>query len=152
MARKSAATTPEEEFEREAPARGRSYDESPLDARILDLDLYSRTLKPLFADPAFGSVFVAAIASANSAFSATKIAAILKAMTGASKPAILSLLGDEVALPPEAVAAVRAAGIPLFRSPERGLRALARVNAHARAAAHPRVVAPALAAPPLPGV
>ena len=38
MARKSAATTPEEELEREAPPRGRSYDESPLDARILDLD------------------------------------------------------------------------------------------------------------------
>jgi cell division protein FtsQ len=38
MARKSATATPEEEFDREAPARGRSYDESPLDARILDLD------------------------------------------------------------------------------------------------------------------
>jgi cell division protein FtsQ len=38
MARKSATTTPEEEFDREASARGRSYDESPLDARILDLD------------------------------------------------------------------------------------------------------------------
>jgi cell division protein FtsQ len=41
MARRSAATTPEEELE--APAndssvRKRSYDESPLDARLLDLD------------------------------------------------------------------------------------------------------------------
>jgi cell division protein FtsQ len=38
MARKSTTTAPEEEFDREAPARGRSYDESPLDTRILDLD------------------------------------------------------------------------------------------------------------------
>jgi cell division protein FtsQ len=38
MARKSATATPEEGFDREAPPRGRGYDESPLDARILDLD------------------------------------------------------------------------------------------------------------------
>jgi cell division protein FtsQ len=38
MARKSAAAAAEEGFDRNAPSRGRSYDESPLDARILDLD------------------------------------------------------------------------------------------------------------------
>jgi acetate---CoA ligase (ADP-forming) len=127
---------------------------NPLDLTaqaILDLDLYARTLKPLFADDAFGSVFVAAIASANTAFAATKIAAILRAMAGASKPGILGLLGDEVALPPDSIAAVRAAGIPLFRSPERGLRALARVTAHARAATSARPAPPSVAAPPLSG-
>jgi acetate---CoA ligase (ADP-forming) len=118
---------------------------------ILDLDLYARTMKPLFADAAFGSVFVAPIVSANSAFAAAKIAAILKAVVGASKPAILGLLGDEVALPSGAVEKVRAAGIPLFRSPERGLRALARVTAHARAAVRRRTPPPAMAAPTLPG-
>jgi acyl-CoA synthetase (NDP forming) len=55
-----------------------------------------------------------------------------------------------VALPPGAAETVRAAGIPLFRSPERGLRALARVTAHARAAARPRTGSAAIAAPPLP--
>jgi acetate---CoA ligase (ADP-forming) len=127
---------------------------NPLDLTaqgILDLGLYARTLKPLFADAAFGSVFVAPIVSANSAFTAAKIAAILKAVVGAGKPAILGLLGDEVALPPGTVEKVRAAGIPLFRSPERGLRALARVTAHARAAARLRTSPPAMAAPALPG-
>ncbi len=127
---------------------------NPLDLTaqgILDLGLYARTLKPLFADAAFGSVFVAPIVSANSAFTAAKIAAILKAVAGAGKPAILGLLGDEVALPPGTVETVRADGIPLFRSPERGLRALARVTAHARAAAHPRPWPPAMAAPALSG-
>ena len=127
---------------------------NPLDLTaqgILDLDLYARTLKPLFADAAFGSVFVAPIVSANSAFAAAKIAAILKAVGGAGKPVILGLLGDEVALPPGAAEKVRAAGIPLFRSPERGLRALARVTAHARAAARRRIEPPATAAPALPG-
>jgi acyl-CoA synthetase (NDP forming) len=127
---------------------------NPLDLTaqgILDLELYARTLKPLFADAAFGSVFVASIVSANSAFAAAKIAAILKAVAGAGKPAILGLLGDEVALPPGAVENVRAAGIALFRSPERGLRALARVTAHGRAAAHRRTLPSAMAAPALPG-
>jgi acyl-CoA synthetase (NDP forming) len=71
-------------------------------------------------------------------------------MAGAAKPAILGLLGDEVALPQSAIDAVRAAGIPLFRSPERGLRALARVTAHARAV-RPRVSPPTITAPALPG-
>lgn len=127
---------------------------NPLDLTaqgILDLGLYARTLKPLFADAAFGSVFVAPIVSANSAFTAAKIAAILKAVVGAGKPAILGLLGGEVALPSGTAETVRAAGIPLFRSPERGLRALARVSAHARVAARPRTRPPAMAAPALPG-
>jgi len=127
---------------------------NPLDLTaqgILDLGLYARTLRPLFADAAFGSVFIAPIVSANSAFTAAKIAAILKAVVGAGKPAILGLLGDEVALPPGIVEMVRAAGIPLFRSPERGLLALARVTAHARAAARPRTPPPAMAAPALRG-
>jgi len=127
---------------------------NPLDLTaqgILDLGLYARTLKPLFADTAFDSVFVAPIVSANSAFTAAKIAAILKAVVGAGKPAILGLLGDEVALPPGTVEMVRAAGIPLFRSPERGLLALARITAHARAAARPRTSPPAMAAPALRG-
>src|SRR5271157_2496468 len=40
MARKSLTTTPEEEFAAasEPSIRQRSYDESPLDARVLDLD------------------------------------------------------------------------------------------------------------------
>jgi len=123
---------------------------------ILDLDLYTRTIRPLLADDNFGSVFVAPIVSATSAFAAAKIAAILKAVTGASRPVILALLGDEVALPAQVTDAVRGAGIPLFRSPERGLRALANVTAHgrnrarllARLDAHPRVEP---AAPALPG-
>jgi acetate---CoA ligase (ADP-forming) len=128
--------------------------DNPLDVTaqgILDLDLYARTLKPLFADAAFGSVFVAPIVSANSAFAAAKIAAILKAVAGGGKPAILGLLGDEVALPPGAVEKVRAAGIPLFRSPERGLRALARVTAHARTPVRRWIEPPAAATPALPG-
>jgi acyl-CoA synthetase (NDP forming) len=127
---------------------------NPLDLTaqgILDLGLYARTIKPLFADAAFGSVFVAPIVSANGAFTAAKIAAILKAVVGAGKPAILGLLGDEVALPSGTVETVRAAGIPLFRSPERGLRALARVTARARMAERPPTWPPAMAAPALSG-
>src|SRR6516225_11365136 len=40
MARRSTSTLPEEDFEAVAPARepSRSYEESPLDSRMLDLD------------------------------------------------------------------------------------------------------------------
>src|SRR5215468_11088402 len=79
---------------------------NPLDVTaqaVLDLDLYARAMKPLFADAAFGSVFAAVVVSANSTFAAAKIATTLKPMQGAGKPAILGVLGDEVALPPATV-------------------------------------------------
>jgi acetate---CoA ligase (ADP-forming) len=56
-----------------------------------------------------------------------------------------------VALPPGSAEKVRAAGVALFRSPERGLRALARVTAHARTAGRRPASPPAMAAPPPPG-
>jgi acetate---CoA ligase (ADP-forming) len=45
---------------------------------------------------------------------------------------IFALLGDEVAIETELVSEIRAAGMPVFRSPERALRALAAVTPPAR--------------------
>jgi acetate---CoA ligase (ADP-forming) len=105
---------------------------------ILDLDLYTRTIRPALNDDHFGSLFVAPIASASSSFATAKIGAILKAVAGSAKPVVIGLLGDEVGLPAPAIDAVRAAGVPLLRSAERGLRALAKVTAHGRTHARAR--------------
>jgi acyl-CoA synthetase (NDP forming) len=105
---------------------------------ILDLDLYVRTIRPLLADPGFGSLFVAPIVSTAGAFAMAKLSAILKAVSGSPRPVVIGLLGDEATLPAELTEAVDAAGLPLFRSPERGLRALAKLTAHGRRLARRR--------------
>ena len=64
---------------------------------------------------------------------------------------IFGVLGDEADVPPQIIDEVRGAGIPFFRSPERGLRALARIPP--MAGRSPRVHPPAaarVAAPALP--
>ena len=133
--------------------------DNPLDLTaqgIMHLDLYARTIAPLSADPQFGSLMVAAIIGANSDFATAKLRSIVRPLVDAGMPAILALLGDEVALPPGLVDEVRAAGIALFRSPERALRALARITEYGEQAAKPRArrVAGSGAAPAplLPGV
>jgi acyl-CoA synthetase (NDP forming) len=129
--------------------------DNPLDLTaqgIMHLDMYERTIGPLMADPAYGSVLVAAIMSATREFAVNKGRAIRKALVGGTKPAIFGLLGDEVEVPAELIAELRAAGVAFFRSPERALRALARMTAYGRAVAktRSRPAPPALAAPALP--
>jgi acyl-CoA synthetase (NDP forming) len=128
---------------------------NPLDLTaqgIMHLDMYERTVKPLMADPAFGSVVVAAIISTTRDFAVNKGRAIQKALVGGGKPAVFGLLGDEVEVPAELIAELRAAGVSFFRSPERALRALARMTAYGRAVASARSRPPSAAprAPALP--
>jgi acetate---CoA ligase (ADP-forming) len=128
---------------------------NPLDITaqgILHLDLYQRTIAPLLADPAYGSLLLAVIVTGANDFALTKGRAALRPVTGARKPVVFGLLGDDAPVPEGFVAEVRGAGIPFFRSAERGLRAIARVThyARARAAASSRAPAPSVAAPPLP--
>jgi acyl-CoA synthetase (NDP forming) len=48
-----------------------------------------------------------------------------------SRTVLFAMLGEDTVIPGEIVSAVRAAGVPFFRSPERALRALARFTAWA---------------------
>jgi len=118
---------------------------------ILDTGLYGRVLRPLMADANFGSILVASLVSSNPEFAAVKINAVIEGMRGAGKPAILSLLGGEGPLPEAAIDAARDAGIPVLRSAERGLRALALITAHGRTMGTRRTPAPPRPAPPLAG-
>jgi acetate---CoA ligase (ADP-forming) len=126
---------------------------NPLDVTaqgILHLDLYARTLAPLIADPSFGSILLAVIVTGGGEFPLNKARAALHPVIDTGKPAIFGLLGDDTELPPTLIGEARAAGVPFFRSPERALRALARVTLHARAAKRGRMQREPDAAPPLP--
>lgn len=130
--------------------------DNPLDLTaqaITHPQMYARTIAPLLASESFGSLLLTVIIGEAGEFALAKGKACLAPLAGARKPAIIGLLGDEVNVPASIIADARAAGIPFFRSPERALRALARLTAHGRAlaaAARPRRAPAAIAAPALP--
>jgi acyl-CoA synthetase (NDP forming) len=129
---------------------------NPLDLTaqaITHPEMYARTIKPLLADDSFGSLLLTVIIGEASDFALAKGKACLAPLVGSSKPAILGLLGDEVDVPASIISDARAAGIPFFRSPERALRALARLTAYGRALqrAHTRQAMAPMSLPPLTG-
>jgi acyl-CoA synthetase (NDP forming) len=129
---------------------------NPLDLTaqaITHVEMYERTMAPLLADDAYGSLVLTAIVSSASDYALTKGRASLKAMLNSRKPVIFAMLGDEADVPPKLIEEARAGNVPFFRSPERALRALARVTAYGRALEQSRKRKPprAIAAPPLPG-
>ena len=64
-----------------------------------------------------------------------KVQALLPTILQAGKPAVIAALGDDFPIPPEFIAAFRDKGIPVLRSPERALRALAHATAYGQALA-----------------
>jgi len=58
---------------------------------------------------------------------------LLPAIARAAKPAVLVLIGDNGPIEPFFIDAISASGVPFFRSPDRALRALARVAAYGEA-------------------
>jgi len=75
---------------------------NPLDLTaqaITHPEMYERTIKPLLADDAYGSVLLAVIIGEASDFAVAKGKACLKPLLGSPKPAIIGLLGDEVNVP-----------------------------------------------------
>ena len=125
---------------------------NPLDLTaqaITHPEMYERTIKPLLADDAYGSLLLAVVIGEASDFAVAKGKACLKPLVGSPKPAIIGLLGDEVNVPASIITDARAAGIPFFRSPERALRALARLTTYGRSVERARMrQAVALIVPP----
>lgn len=129
---------------------------NPLDLTaqaITHPEMYERTMSPLLADDSYGSLVLTAIVSSASDYALIKGRASLKPMIGSKKPVIFAMLGDEADVPLKLIEEARAGNVPFFRSPERALRALARVTEYGRALEQTRQRAPArkVAAPPLQG-
>jgi acyl-CoA synthetase (NDP forming) len=104
---------------------------NPLDLTaqaLVDPDLYRKTMKPLLDDPQYGSMVLAIILSSPE-LSRRKMQPIMETLAQLQplKPTIFAMLGEEAEVPREIIANLRNMDVPFFRSPERALRALARV-------------------------
>lgn len=126
---------------------------NPLDLTaqgLVDPDLYYRTLAALFGDDRFGSV-VAGIIQTDPVTVGIKLPPILRAVDELrpTKPMIFAGLDEGADISPDYIVQLRAYGIPYFPSTERALRALKRLNDHARRDFHEGGATP-LPAPGLP--
>jgi acetate---CoA ligase (ADP-forming) len=110
---------------------------------IKDPAIWTRAAAALLSDPAIGSLCLPIVPGAGRQ-AQDKVDALLPVVKSCGKPVVLAAMGDAFALPPE-FEAFAASGIPIVRSPERALRALAHATAYGRALhlAH-------ASAPPLP--
>jgi acyl-CoA synthetase (NDP forming) len=123
--------------------------DNPLDTTgqtIKAPEIFTGSTQHLLTDPAIGSLMVS-IVPGGPAQAMDKAHALLPSLTASTKPVAVAVMGDEVPLPAEFITAFRSNGIPFFRSPERGLRAIAHATAYGRKLA---AVRPATAAPALP--
>jgi acyl-CoA synthetase (NDP forming) len=105
---------------------------NPLDLTaqgLVDPGLYRRTLPAVLGDPQFGSVVLGIILT-DSQTMALKLPPILDAINTLrpSKPVIFAALDEGAPFDCESIRELRELGVPCFPSPERALRALARVT------------------------
>ncbi len=105
---------------------------NPLDITAQGLSepaIYTRCIEALLDDDRVGTVFVGII-QAEAITCAIKFPAVLAAVEGKvlTKPVIFAGLDQGAQVPPERIAALRAAGIPWFPTTERALRAVTRLT------------------------
>ena len=127
--------------------------DNPVDvtAQVLrDLMIWTRTAEALLADPGVGSLCVPMVAGSPK-LAMDKVHALLPTIQRGGKPAVIAALGDDFPIPPEFIAAFRDKGIPVLRSPERALRALAHATAYGKTLRAAGATAPETDAPSLPG-
>jgi acyl-CoA synthetase (NDP forming) len=128
--------------------------ENPVDitAHVLrDLSLWPKTAAALLADAEIGSLCLAMVAGTQK-YAMDKFDALAPTLAQHDKPAVVAVLGDDFPVPPEFLAAFREKGVPVLRSPERALRALAHATAYGQALAAKRTDPASIDAPPLPGL
>jgi acyl-CoA synthetase (NDP forming) len=109
--------------------------ENPLDYTTIGVrqpGLIGELLLTMLEDARIGSI-VLAIPVGPVVAQKDKAEHIVPAIAKAQKPAVLVLTGDASPIEPFFTEAIRASGVPLFRSADRALRALRRVAAHGEA-------------------
>jgi acyl-CoA synthetase (NDP forming) len=105
---------------------------NPLDITaqgLVDPSLYAKTMGPMLADDRYGCLILGVILS-NPKTSRRKIPLILDFLEELkpTKPVFLANFGEGADVPADLISLVRRKGVAFFRSPERLLRALARMN------------------------
>ena len=109
--------------------------ENPLDYTTIGVrqpGLVGEILSTMLSDDGIGSL-VLAIPAGPVMAQRDKADHILPALASANKPAILVITGDDGPMEPFFVEAIRASGVPMFRSADRALRALRHVVARGQA-------------------
>lgn len=106
---------------------------NPLDLTaqaLVDPDLYRRTLPAVLSDEQFGSVILCIILT-DPTTAALKLPPILDAIRSLkpTKPVLFAALDEGAPFSAPEIAELRHIGVPCFPSPERALRALARITA-----------------------
>lgn len=123
---------------------------NPLDLTaqgLVDPDIYGRTLAALAADERFGAILLGIIQT-DAATADRKLAPIIAALRELQSDKLIVFAGlDEGApVPAGHIRDLRSLGVPYFRSPDRAIRALARLAAAAARA--PLEMPPAVALEP----
>ena len=109
--------------------------DNPLDigtAGFAKGDIFGLTTAAMLADPEVGAVLLPMTGGGPSQQRA-KADAIVPQAIRATKPVAVAITGDESELDPDFLATMRNSETPLFRSPERAMRALAAVGRYAAA-------------------
>lgn len=111
---------------------------NPLDVGIAgfsDASVFARTTEVIMADPAVGAVLLA-VAGGGAWQQRAKAEVIAPLARTAPKPVAVAIIGDEAALDPACIAGFRETDTPLFRSPDRALRAFQSIQRQAAVPAH----------------
>jgi len=108
---------------------------NPLDLTaqgLVDPDIYRRTLLALAADERIGTIVIDIIQT-DTATCERKFPTIIAALgeLNSSKAVLFAGLDEGAAVPPQYIRELRALGVPYFPSPDRAVRALARLAAAA---------------------
>jgi acyl-CoA synthetase (NDP forming) len=109
--------------------------ENPLDYTTIGVrnpGLIGEIIDTMLADENIGNL-VLGIPAGPPVAQRDKAEHLLPALARAAKPAVMVLIGDNGPIEPFFVDAIRDSGVPFFRSPDRALRALARVAAYGEA-------------------
>ncbi|MBW4079180.1 MAG: acetate--CoA ligase family protein [Acidobacteria bacterium] len=107
---------------------------NPVDITAMGLNdpsLYGRVASTLLSDDQVGCLVVSAMPGSH-VQGTQQVDALLPVLARADKPVIYTIMGGDSPLPPENIAKIFDAGLPLFRSPERALRAARNVTHLAR--------------------
>jgi acyl-CoA synthetase (NDP forming) len=124
--------------------------DNPLDITTVGLAnprVFGDTAQAVLDDPGVGGVVLAFIPGAPE-FQMVRCRSLLPAIEHSVKPVAFSMFGDETKLVDEFPRTLHERKLPLFRSPDRALRAMAHVNAYGRARAR-TVPAPASSTQPI---
>jgi acyl-CoA synthetase (NDP forming) len=123
--------------------------DNPLDITTVGLAnprIFGDTAHAVLDDPGVGGAVLAFIPGAPE-FQMVRCRSLLPAIEHSVKPVAFSMFGDETHLVEEFPRTLRERNLPLFRSPDRALRAMAHVNAYGRARARCASAPPELAQP-----